>query len=35
MNIKVLCIDITKNVFELDGVDEKGKVVSKKRLFRD
>jgi hypothetical protein len=27
MNIKVLGIDIAKNVFELHSVDEKGKVV--------
>jgi transposase len=35
MNIKVLGIDIAKNVFELHGVDEKGKAVLKKRLTRD
>lgn len=35
MNIKVLGIDIAKNVFELHGVDEKGKTVLKKRLTRD
>lgn len=35
MNIKVLGIDIAKNVFELHGVDTSGKVVLKKRLTRD
>lgn len=35
MNIKILGIDIAKNVFELHGVDEKGKTVLKKRLTRD
>lgn len=28
MNIKVLGIDIAKNVFELHGVDEKGKTIN-------
>jgi transposase len=35
MNIKVLGIDIAKNVFELHGVDETGKTILKKRLSRD
>lgn len=32
MNIKALGIDIAKNVFELHGVDSKGKTIYKKRL---
>ena len=35
MNIKVLGIDIAKNVFQLHGVDALGKVVLKKRLSRN
>ncbi len=35
MNIKVLGIDIAKNVFELHGVDEKGQVVLKKSIRRE
>jgi transposase len=35
MNIKVLGIDIAKNVFELHGVDEKGQVVLKKSIKRE
>ncbi len=35
MNIKALGIDIAKNVFELHGVDSKGKTVYKKRLARE
>lgn len=35
MNIKALGIDIAKNVFELHGVDAKGKTVYKKRLTRE
>lgn len=34
MNIKALGIDIAKNVFELHGVDARGKTVYKKRLSR-
>lgn len=34
MNIKVLGIDIAKNVFELHGVDKKGQVVLKKSIKR-
>jgi transposase len=32
--INVLGIDLAKNVFQLDGVDEKGKTVLQKRLSR-
>ena len=35
MELKTLGIDITKRVFQLHGVDAKGKVVLKKRLSRD
>ena len=35
MKIKVLGIDIAKNVFQLHGVDRHGKVALKKRLSRD
>lgn len=35
MNIKVLGIDIAKNVFELHGVNDEGKTVLKKRLSRE
>lgn len=35
MNITTLGIDIAKNVFQLHGTDERGKVVLKKRLRRD
>jgi transposase len=35
MNIKALGIDIAKNVFELHGVDEHGKVILKKRVYRE
>ena len=35
MNIKILGIDIAKNVFELHGVDKNGKTVLKKRVNRD
>lgn len=34
MNIKVLGIDLAKNVFQLHGIDSEGKVVLKKRLMR-
>ena len=34
MEIKVLGIDIAKRVFQLHGVDAKGKVALKKRLPR-
>lgn len=34
-NIKVLGIDLAKNVFQLHGTDSKGKCVLKKRLKRD
>jgi hypothetical protein len=35
MEIKTLGIDLAKRVFQLHGVDSKGKVVLKKRLGRD
>lgn len=35
MNIKLLAIDIAKNIFQLHGVDEKGKGILRKRLKRD
>jgi len=35
MEIKTLGIDIAKRVFQLHGVDERGKTVLKKRLSRD
>lgn len=35
MNIELLGIDIAKNVFQLHGVDSKGKAVLKKRITRD
>lgn len=35
MNIKTLGIDIAKNIFQLHGVDEQGKVVLKKSICRD
>jgi len=35
MEIKTLGIDIAKRVFQLHGVDAKGKVVLKKRLSRE
>lgn len=35
MEIKTLGIDIAKRVFQLHGVDERGKVVLKKRLSRE
>lgn len=34
MNIKTLGIDLAKNVFQLHGVDEHGKVVFKKKMSR-
>lgn len=34
MNITTLGIDLAKNIFQLHGVDEKGKVVLKKTLTR-
>ena len=34
-DIKVLGIDLAKNIFQLHGINEKGKVVLKKRLTRD
>lgn len=34
MNIKILGIDLAKNIFQLHGVDEKGKEVINKRLSR-
>lgn len=33
-NIKVIGIDVAKDVFQLHGTDEKGKVVLRKRLTR-
>ena len=35
MNIKLLGIDIAKNIFQLHGVDASGKKVLKKRIIRD
>lgn len=35
MDIKILGIDIAKNVFELNWIDAKGKTVFKKRLVLD
>lgn len=35
MGIKALGIDLAKRVFQLHGVDAKGKVVLKKRLDRE
>ena len=35
MNTSILGIDIAKNVFQLHGVDKSGKVVLKKRLYRE
>ena len=35
MNIKLLGIDIAKNVFQLHGTDEKGKPLLKKRISRE
>lgn len=34
MNIKILGIDLAKNIFQLHGVDEKGKTVLTKRISR-
>ncbi len=34
MNISALGIDIAKNVFQLHGVDDNGKVVIQKKLSR-
>ena len=34
-NISVLGIDLAKNIFQIHGTDERGKVVLKKRLKRD
>ena len=34
-NIKVLGIDLAKNVFQIHGTDAKGKCVLKKRLSRE
>jgi transposase len=34
-NIKVLGIDLAKNVFQLHGTDNKGKCVLRKRLSRE
>ena len=35
MNITALGIDIAKNVFQLHGLDDKGKVVLRKKMSRD
>src|SRR5262245_4509453 len=35
MNVSILGIDIAKNVFQLHGVDKSGKVVLKKRIYRE
>ena len=34
MNVKTLEIDIAKNVFQIAGMDEKGKIILVKRLSR-
>ena len=34
-NIKVLGIDLAKNVFQLHGTDAKGKCIPRKRLSRE
>ena len=34
MNVKVIGIDLAKNVFQLHGIDEKGKVVLQKKVSR-
>ena len=34
MNIKVIGIDLAKNIFQIHGVDERGKVVLQKRVSR-
>ncbi len=35
MNVKLLAIDIAKNIFQLHGVDKKGKAVLRKKLKRE
>jgi len=35
MKLNRIGIDLAKNVFQLHGVDDRGKVVLKKRLTRD
>ena len=35
MDIKVIGIDLAKNIFQIHGVDEKGKVVLSKRISRN
>jgi transposase len=35
MNASIVGIDIAKNVFQLHGVDKAGKIVFKKRVYRD
>ena len=35
MNISTLGIDLAKNVFQVHGVDEQGRVVVRKRLSRN
>ena len=35
MKITTIGIDLAKNVFQLHGVDERGKVVLRKQLRRD
>jgi transposase len=34
MNVKTLGINIAKNVFQIAGMDEKGKIILVKRLSR-
>jgi transposase len=34
MNVSVIGIDIAKNVFQLHGIDNQGKVVLKERVSR-
>ena len=33
-NISILSIDLAKNVFQLHGINQQGKTVFKKRLYR-
>ena len=35
MNVKTVGVDLAKNIFQLHGVDERGKVVLKKKVTRD
>ena len=35
MEIEILGIDLAKNVFQLHGVDRRGRPIYKRRVFRD